>query len=229
MNVMTAVTILSLLAVGGCATQPQYRLTKNVSEQELQQDNAACQNQAQMIQVADWEFKGTFMEGANIQMKRNRAFENCLVSRGYARTSNQDLAASKTFVQELDSMTTSRKALCDKSEYKPLFEKTICEGNGMTVEMLSDKSKITKKQKQLFSQYKAEYEAIWTLQMDLVQRSGGKVDKDYVSYVQSTIAPATLINISELYEGKKNWGQYNKEAMRIYGLRTEKFNERNKK
>lgn len=192
-------------------------------------DNAACQNQAQMIQVADWEFKGTFMEGANIQIKRNRAFENCLISKGYTRTSNEDLAAKKNFAQELDSMTASRKALCDKTEYKPLFEKTMCDGSGMTVEMLSDKSKITKQQKQLFSQYKAEYEAIWTLQMELVQRSGGSVDKDFVAYVQSTITPATLINISELYEGKKNWGQFNKEAMRINGLRTDKFNERNKK
>lgn len=192
-------------------------------------DNAACQNQAQMIQVADWEYKGTFMEGANIQIKRNRAFENCLISKGYTRTSNEDLAARKNYAQELDSMTASRKALCGKTEYQPLFQKTMCDGGSMTVEMLSDKTKITKQQKQLFTQYKAEYEAIWTLQMDLVQRSGGSVDKDFVAYVQSTITPATLINISELYEGKKNWGQYNKEAMRVNALRTEKFNERNKK
>lgn len=229
MNLKLIFLALSVLIIGGCASQPQYKLTKNVSSQEVQMDNAACQNQAQMIQVADWEFKGTFMEGANIQIKRNRAFENCLISKGYTRTSNEDLAAKKNYAQELDSMTASRKALCDKTEYKPLFEKTMCDGSGMTVEMLSDKSKITKQQKQLFSQYKAEYEAIWTLQMELVQRSGGSVDKDFVAYVQSTITPATLINISELYEGKKNWGQFNKEAMRINGLRTDKFNERNKK
>lgn len=229
MNMKMTLVALVAVIVGGCATQPQYRLTKNVSQQELQQDNAACQNQSQLIQVADWEFKGTFMEGANIQIKRNRAFENCLVSKGYTRTSTQDLEASKSFVQDLDSMTASRKALCDKSDYKPLFEKTMCDGNGMTVEMLSDKSKITKQQKVLFSQYKAEYEAIWSLQMDLVQKSGSKMDKDYVSYVQSTIAPATLINLSELYDGKKTWGQYNKEALKINAVRSEKFNERNKK
>lgn len=228
MNMKITLVALVAVIVSGCATQPQYRLTKNVSQQELAQDNAACQNQSQLIQVSDWAYRGTFMEGANIQMKQNAAFENCLVAKGYTRTSTKDLAANKSFVQDLNSMAASRVALCEKSEYKPLFEKTMCEGNGMTVEMLSDKSKITKQQKQLFSQYQAEYEAIWSLQMDLVQKSGTKIDKDYVSYVKSTIAPATLINISELYDGKKNWGQYNKEALRINGLRTEKFNQRNK-
>ncbi|MCX2816779.1 hypothetical protein [Pseudomonas sp. DCB_Q] len=48
------------------------------------QDDAKCQNQAAMIQVADWEYRGTFAEGANIQMKQNKAYQNCMVGKGYS-------------------------------------------------------------------------------------------------------------------------------------------------
>lgn len=48
------------------------------------QDDARCQNQSAMIQVADWEYRGTFAEGANIQIKQRKAYQNCMVGKGYS-------------------------------------------------------------------------------------------------------------------------------------------------
>lgn len=105
------ITLIALVAliVSGCATQPQYRLTKNVSQQELQQDNAACQNQAQLIQISDWAYKGTFMEGANIQMKQNAAFENCLISKGYIKKSADSISQDSSYVQQVKTVEASLK------------------------------------------------------------------------------------------------------------------------
>lgn len=73
-----------MLLMGGC-TQPQYKMVKpGASDETLMQDDAKCQNQTAMIQVADWEYRGTFAEGANIQIKQNKAYQNCMVGKGYS-------------------------------------------------------------------------------------------------------------------------------------------------
>ncbi len=69
----------------GCAAQPQYQMVKTgVTQDERVQDNAHCQMQANYIQVADWEYQGTFMEGANIQQKRQQTYTYCMTSKGYS-------------------------------------------------------------------------------------------------------------------------------------------------
>jgi hypothetical protein len=79
-----------LVAVGvvlltGCAAQPQYKMMKSgVSAQEVAQDDAYCQMQAGNVQAADWEYRGTIMEGANIKMKQQNTFRLCMGSKGYA-------------------------------------------------------------------------------------------------------------------------------------------------
>ncbi|MDH1308331.1 hypothetical protein N5C40_17570 [Pseudomonas fulva] len=74
----------ALLLIAGCA-QPQHRMVKpGASDEAVMQDDARCQNQSAMIQVADWEYRGTFAEGANIQMKQNKAYQNCMIGKGYS-------------------------------------------------------------------------------------------------------------------------------------------------
>lgn len=74
----------AVLLMAGCA-QSQYKMVKpGASDESVMQDDAKCQNQAAMIQVADWEYRGTFAEGANIQMKQNKAYQNCMVGKGYS-------------------------------------------------------------------------------------------------------------------------------------------------
>lgn len=81
---------LALLFVGaavalvGCTT-PQYKMVKpGASDETVMQDDAKCQNQSAMIQVADWEYRGTIAEGANIQLKQQKAYQNCMIGKGYS-------------------------------------------------------------------------------------------------------------------------------------------------
>lgn len=71
------------LMVAGCAQQ-QYRMVKSgVSSQDAAQDDAYCRMQANSVQTSDYEYRGTFMEGANILHKQKEAYGLCMVSKGY--------------------------------------------------------------------------------------------------------------------------------------------------
>lgn len=73
-----------VMVVAGCAQQ-QYRMVKNgVSSQDAAQDDAYCRMQAKSVQTSDYEYRGTFMEGANILHKQKEAYGLCMVSKGYS-------------------------------------------------------------------------------------------------------------------------------------------------
>ncbi|MFY1663736.1 hypothetical protein [Pseudomonas sp. Pseu.R1] len=78
--------VIGYLAVlAGCAAQPQYKMMKSgVSAQETAQDEAQCQMQAEYVQAADWEYRGTIMEGVNIKQKQQKTYGLCMNSKGYA-------------------------------------------------------------------------------------------------------------------------------------------------
>lgn len=68
----------------GCAGKPQYRADKpGATREDFTKDDAKCQVQSSGVQIADWEYQGTFMEGANIQMKRQNIYNLCMTSEGY--------------------------------------------------------------------------------------------------------------------------------------------------
>lgn len=82
-NISVSVIVLTAISLAACAPNRIMLKKEGVSEQEARQDNAACENQSQMIQVADFAYQGSFMEGANIKQKQNAAMKNCLISKGY--------------------------------------------------------------------------------------------------------------------------------------------------
>jgi hypothetical protein len=214
-----SLAVLTVFCLGACATGPKYKLVKNVSEQEVQQDNAACQNQAQMIQVADWEFKGTFMEGANIQMKRNRAFENCLVSKGYTAQAVDPSPADIAYKDQMNFLKTEADNLCAEQSLQPLFTKTTCGiSKKPTMAMLTDSSKITKQQRVLFDKYTSKRNEIYDEYKAVAMSSNQKKALAYYEKYDSQVVPAYMLNLAKLYEGKITWGDFNKENMRISGL-----------
>jgi hypothetical protein len=40
--------------------------------------------QASYVQVADYEYRGTFMEGVNIKQKQQQTYGLCMSSKGYS-------------------------------------------------------------------------------------------------------------------------------------------------
>ncbi|MDH4656015.1 hypothetical protein E8E75_24000 [Pseudomonas sp. BN606] len=80
---MVLAGVVTLLA--GCAGQPQYQMVKpSATQEEVVQDDAHCRMLSSNVQVADYEYRGTFMEGANILHKQNQTYQLCMTSRGYS-------------------------------------------------------------------------------------------------------------------------------------------------
>lgn len=74
-----------VLFLAGCA-QPRYQFFKDGSTQrEFSQDDAACGVQTSNVQMADWEYRGTIMEGANIKSKQQQVYLACMSAKGYDR------------------------------------------------------------------------------------------------------------------------------------------------
>ena len=78
----TAITLCLLLTA--CATPVPTTFYKNVPKDEEWRDRSACQLEAQKIQSASFEYRGTFMEGAMIKKDQDQAFTLCMESKGYS-------------------------------------------------------------------------------------------------------------------------------------------------
>lgn len=84
------IALALVLGLTACAA-PKHYLIKDVPEEQRIRDDAKCQNEAMKIDTADYEYRGTFMEGANIQSKQARAYDNCMIAEGYDRVEEKDL------------------------------------------------------------------------------------------------------------------------------------------
>ncbi len=81
------VIIFIIVSIFGCVTKPKL-LFKDVPDDVVKADNAECQIKSMQIDQADYAYRGTFMEGANIQQKRNEVMRLCLISKGYKEKNN---------------------------------------------------------------------------------------------------------------------------------------------
>lgn len=74
---------LAVMMLAGCAQQ-QYKMVKaGITQETATADDLKCQNQAMTIQIADWEYRGTIAEGANIKLKQQKVYNNCMIAKGY--------------------------------------------------------------------------------------------------------------------------------------------------
>lgn len=75
----------AVVLLTGCAGQQQKMefTGGSGSQEQFNADSANCTVQADSIQIADYEYRGTFMEGANIKQKQTRTFYNCMLGKGY--------------------------------------------------------------------------------------------------------------------------------------------------
>lgn len=72
---------MTIVLISSCAHN--VRLVKNVPQEEVTNDDAQCRAQAMNIQTSDYEYRGTFMEGAMIKNKQNEVYQYCMIGKGY--------------------------------------------------------------------------------------------------------------------------------------------------
>lgn len=74
---------LAVLMLAGCAQQKYKMVKSGITQETATSDDLKCQNQAMQVQFADFEYRGTFMEGASIKMNQQKVYNNCMLAKGY--------------------------------------------------------------------------------------------------------------------------------------------------
>lgn len=81
MKNLILVLITLSITLSGCASKRV--LTKNVPADEVARDDAQCRTIASQVQTADYAYRGTFLEGANIAQNQKHTFISCMEGKGY--------------------------------------------------------------------------------------------------------------------------------------------------
>lgn len=82
MRNLTFILITLCIAVSSCASKRVFK-KDDASPEEAARDDAQCRAQAMQIQTADYAYRGTFMEGANIAQNQKQFFYYCMEGKGY--------------------------------------------------------------------------------------------------------------------------------------------------
>lgn len=213
MKLILTIAVASLAA--GCAVQPKVWTKPGATEDQFQRDKMNCRNYGMQSAMANGLAGNMFVE-----VWVNRETETCLQNLGYMVQTPNSTAVDGAYVDQIKTIDAAVNDLCNRAEYQPLVQKTPC-GIGLkqpSMEMLTDKSKITKQQRVLFDRFTAERTALVEQKKALMRSNGSNNAKAYLQKYETTIEPALLLNKAELYDGKISWGQFNKEILRLVGV-----------
>lgn len=198
MNAKLIIFSTIALVLNGCATQPQSVWYKSGSSaQEFEMDRGQCN--AQAFSLAN----GNLYQIAIIQ-------NQCLQGKGWYLTDPTHLA---NINNELSTERANNKrrleAMCASAEFEPIYAKTPCFANAIEFKFMTDETKITQPQKQVFVKWREAIDASLQQTANLEMRLNGSIGRKYANYSLTTYKADNDKNNIDLYNGKITWGQYN--------------------
>lgn len=215
MNKNSLYLVVMIAMLSACALQPKVWTKPGATADQFQRDKMNCRNYGMQSAMANGLAGNMFVE-----IWVSRETEACLQNLGYMIQTPNSTAVDSAYNDQIKSLDAAVDDLCNRPEYQPIVQRMPC-GIGIkqpSMEMLTDKTKITKQQRVLFDKYNAERVSLVDQKKSLVRSSGSEASKSFLQKYETTIEPALLMNKAELYEGKITWGQYNKEVLRINGI-----------
>ena len=199
--------LLGLLALilAGCATQNQSAWFRSgANQQDFETDKGYCN--AQAFSLAN----GNIYQIAIIQ-------NQCLQGKGWQLVDQNQL---NNVYNELNTerLKTKREseARCSNPEYSSIYAKTPCFANEIEFKQMTDETKITSTQKQVFVKWREAIDSGNEQALSYEVRLNGNLGKKYSSYFTSTMKPENDKNNLDIYSGKITWGQYNSRRKEIY-------------
>jgi len=109
---------------------------------------------------------------------------------------------------ELTTLSAEFDSLCKKDEYRPYIEKSPCNARNITLEQLSDTTRINEQQKQAMLAFTKATDDIVN-RIEDTQKMGGMLSRKMYEYLVSTLKPARDGYRIDLVQGKLTWGEYN--------------------
>jgi hypothetical protein len=164
--------IISTIAIvlNGCATQPQSVWYKSGSSaQEFEMDRGQCN--AKAFSLAS----GNLYQIAIIQ-------NQCLQGKGWYLTDPKHLAnINNELSTERANNRKQLETMCASAEFESIYAKTPCFANAIEFKFMTDETKITQLQKQVFIKWRETVDASLQQALNFEIRLGGSTGKKYAS------------------------------------------------
>lgn len=209
----------------GCANPKMLFDKPGLTSEEFNRDKYDCVQQSR----TSWSGGGTGGLGAamiisaksNAEKQSAELFKMCMEARGYNahEVSDDEFERQKSspFKARMSEIIKERNERCNRDDFKLIFIKSACKVENITLEQLSDKTFISEVEKSSFSKYRAEAADTGNKILDANRNLGGPKEKE-MGLVLERLNPQIDSNALDLFEGKKTWGEYNKnrkEMLRI--------------
>ena len=202
-----------VLAVG-CAQTQNVWVKPGASQNDFSSDRYAClQDSQQRVGAAQVNPYG----GAAVNTVRTneQLFASCMNARGWylqrqAGTQEPAQGAQPSPVKiAFDTFAAEAQARCREPELQPYFAKTSCNAFDITLEQLTDSSKITEEQKVALQKNRSEYLQQSRKLIQAIRQYGGQKGAS-VATLREKSDEEVDANILELYTGRISWGEYNR-------------------
>lgn len=216
-NYLTVLCFMASLSVVGCA---KTWVKPGSTEAEFNKDKYECLQQSQQ-QVSGFAFNTYGGAGGSQQKTNDGLFTSCMNARGYSIKNQSEVkesaANNSSMFQAISEKIKQDSAFrCTNSDYAAIYAKTACKAEDITIEQMSDKSKITPAQKTNFSALRSSIDESLREGVDKDRKYGGPKGVKVGNYVESVYMPKLERLNLDLYNGKITWGDYNKSRKELY-------------
>ena len=154
-------------------------------------------------------------------------FKMCMEARGYTarEVSDEEFERQKNspYKTKMNQIAKEINDRCNSDEFKLFFIKSACKNENITLEQLSDKTMISEVEKPVFSKYRSELKDSNNKLLETIRINGESKDKEW-SIVLERIYLQADKNALDLFEGKKTWGEYNKNRKEMFQIMQEERN-----
>ncbi len=221
-----------VLLISGCAVNNNVWYKANASQEVFAQDRYACLQQAQQPNsTAYYGDYGGLLAGRQYtaqagMVTSNPLFTGCMNSKGWSwmdqkavpggnRSPAAQQADSQSAKSRSDAVYAQMAASCKNPDYAAYYAKTFCSAPESTLAMMSDKSKINAREKEVLNAWSQAYDKLLLEANDLARQYGSAKDKQIILYYDTVSTPASQKNRLDLYDGKITWGDYNRRRKEI--------------
>jgi hypothetical protein len=204
---MAKILIILAIFIGlfGCANNVWVKSGAGVNDFNV--DSGQCNAQSYSVPFAN--------------VYQQAAVQNqCMQGKGWTL---RDKNAHEASVASVDSSWQSVKAkhdaetnaLCKDPAYKLIYLKTSCLSSDITLEQMTDGSKITAQQKVPFIELRKILSSKATAFFESAKNIHGSSGEKLQSLYLTTLLPETDKNNIDLYAGKITWGEWNQRRKEI--------------
>jgi hypothetical protein len=202
-------SMLTVLAVAGCAA-PMAWNKPGATQADFNTDKYQCMRSSQQ-QSSSAYVNAYYGSASSGQTTNIPLFDACMNARGWSL--ERQVAGSREVANTLKAEFAK---ICGNPQFAPYYRKTPCRATEITFQQLSDPSKMSPAEKEIFPEVRGALEAYASEVMDAQRKYGGAAGARRADQFATTFKSRYDKNNLDLYSGLITWGEFNRRRQEIY-------------